>query len=58
MLKEDCERIGVLECGAAFQKIGFMFREQPIGDYGIDAIIETNSVIFPLGIVQRVLHKQ
>ena len=41
MLKEDCERIGVLECGAAFQKIGFMFREQPIGDYGIDAIIET-----------------
>ena len=41
MLKEDCERIGVLECGAEFQKIGFMFREQPIGDYGIDAIIET-----------------
>lgn len=41
MLKEDCERIGVLECGVAFQKIGFMFREQPIGDYGIDAIIET-----------------
>lgn len=30
MLKEDCERIGVLECGVAFQKIGFMFREQPI----------------------------
>lgn len=42
MLKEDCERIGVLECGAEFQKIGFMFREQPIVDYGLDAIIETN----------------
>ncbi len=27
MLKEDCERIGVLRCGVAFQKIGFMFRE-------------------------------
>lgn len=40
-IKEDCERIGVYECAAAFHKIGFMFREQSIGDYGIDAIIET-----------------
>lgn len=38
--KEDTERIGVHECGVAFHKIGFMFREQPTGDWGIDAIIE------------------
>lgn len=40
VLKEDSERIGVYECGSAFHKIGFMFREQPTGDYGIDALIE------------------
>lgn len=33
-------RRGVLLCGAAFEEIGFVFRDQPIADYGIDAIIE------------------
>lgn len=34
------ERIGVKEVGIIFEKIGYVFREQPIEDYGIDAIIE------------------
>ena len=33
-------RRGVLWCGAAFEEIGFVFRNQPIANYGIDAIIE------------------
>lgn len=34
------DRIGVNAVGLIFEKIGFAFREQPIEDYGIDAIIE------------------
>ena len=33
-------REGVYKIAAIFEKIGFAFREQPIEDYGIDAIIE------------------
>lgn len=33
-------RIGVHKCAEIFENIGFVFREQPIEDYGIDAIIE------------------
>ena len=33
-------REGVYKIAAIFEKIGFVFREQPIEDYGIDAIIE------------------
>lgn len=40
---EDVERQGVHKCGFIFAELGFMFREQPIGDYGIDAIIETKN---------------
>ncbi len=38
---ENIERQGVYKCASKFEELGFMFREQPIGDYGIDAIIET-----------------
>lgn len=34
------ERIGVAAVNLIFEEIGFAFREQPIEDYGIDAIIE------------------
>lgn len=34
------DRQGVNKCESEFLKLGFMFREQPIGDYGIDAIVE------------------
>lgn len=37
---EDIERQGVYKCGLIFSELGFIFREQTIGDYGIDAIIE------------------
>lgn len=33
-------RKGLYLIGATFEEIGFVFREQPIADYGIDAIIE------------------
>lgn len=33
-------RIGVATVQLSFQKLGFLFREQPIEDYGIDAHIE------------------
>ena len=38
---ENIGRQGVYKCASKFEELGFMFREQPIGDYGIDAIIET-----------------
>lgn len=38
---EDIERQGVYTCGLVFSKLGFIFREQTIGDYGIDAIVES-----------------
>lgn len=34
------ERIGVYAIASIFEEMGFVFREQPIEDYGIDAIIE------------------
>lgn len=34
------ERIGVAAVNLIFEEMGFAFREQPIEDYGIDAIIE------------------
>lgn len=40
---DEIGRIGVLECGLAFEKMGFIFREQTTSDYGIDAIIETKN---------------
>lgn len=40
---QEIERLGIYECASIFTKLGFMFREQTIGDYGIDAIIETKN---------------
>lgn len=37
---QDIERLGVYKCENLFTQNGFIFREQPIADYGIDAIIE------------------
>ena len=36
----NVSRTGTYRIAAIFEKIGFVFREQPIEDYGIDAIIE------------------
>lgn len=41
MNTQDIERTGVYECGKRFTQNGFIFREQQIADYGIDALIET-----------------
>lgn len=38
---ERTERMGVYACAEAFERNNFIFREQPIADYGIDALIET-----------------
>lgn len=46
---EDIGRQGVHKCGLVFSELGFMFREQTIGDYGIDAIIETRNGNFLSG---------
>ena len=43
------DRIGVLKCGFIFEKLGFIFREQSICDYGTDAIIEDRGSNYPLG---------
>ena len=37
---QDVSKIGVAAVSLIFEKIGFVFREQPVGDYGIDAIVE------------------
>lgn len=37
------ERMGVAVVNLIFEKMGFVFREQPVEDYGIDAIIEERS---------------
>ena len=37
---DTLSRLGVNACEKEFLKIGFAFREQPISDYGIDAIVE------------------
>lgn len=46
---ESTERIGVSACSLLFSKNNFVFREQPIADYGIDAIIETKEGSAPTG---------
>ena len=38
---QNIGRLGVLESGSILTKMNFIFRDQPISDYGIDAIIET-----------------
>jgi len=38
--KSQVERIGVSAAALQFSKLGWMFREQPICDYGIDAQVE------------------
>jgi len=38
--QSSTERIGVSAVQLLFEKIGYIFREQPISDYGIDAHIE------------------
>ena len=34
------DRIGVQQVGSLFERNGYIFREQPISDYGIDAHVE------------------
>ena len=43
------ERMGVLKCAVLFEENGFVFREQSIVDYGIDAIIESKEGNRPSG---------
>ncbi len=38
---KSIERIGVSKCSFLFEKNNFIFREQTVSDYGIDALIET-----------------
>ncbi|MBQ3560090.1 MAG: DUF4365 domain-containing protein [Agathobacter sp.] len=42
-------RKGLHLIGATFEKLDFVFREQPIADYGIDAIIEPKGERYPSG---------
>ena len=42
MKKALTGKLGVIKSDFILTKLGFAFREQPILDYGIDAIIETN----------------
>lgn len=47
--KHSTGRIGVHMCGAIFEEHDFIFREEAIEDYGIDAIIETKDGGVPSG---------
>ena len=47
--KHSTGRIGVHMCGAIFEEHDFIFREEPIADYGIDAIIEAKEGGIPSG---------
>ena len=47
--RDTTDRSGIYKCGATFEKIGFIFREQTICDYGIDAIIERKDEKYPSG---------
>lgn len=47
--RETIDRFGIYKCGEICEKIGFIFREQTIRDYGIDAIIERNDEKYPSG---------
>ena len=49
MDREDIDRIGVSICQETFTRAGFIFREQKILDYGIDAIIEPKSDTYASG---------
>ena len=37
---DSTQRLGIAFCDYAITEMGFIFREQPIRDYGIDAQIE------------------
>ena len=41
MINLKTERIAVHNCASIFSDFGWIFREQAIGDFGIDAIVET-----------------
>lgn len=43
MNRSEKDRIGVSICQEAFTRLGFIFREQAILDYGVDAIIESKT---------------
>jgi tetratricopeptide (TPR) repeat protein len=45
----DTERLGVGLASVAFTKWGWVFRDQPIGDYGIDAHVEPKTNGVPSG---------
>ena len=47
--KETIDRLGIYKCGQICEKIGYIFREQTICDYGIDAIIERKDEKYPSG---------
>ena len=47
-MKNRLEEYGY-ECGQICEKIGFIFREQTVCDYGIDAIIEKKDKGYPSG---------
>lgn len=47
--KDEINRQGVSMCSYIFSKLGFIFREQPVEDYGVDAIIETRDTDYALG---------
>lgn len=40
MNRSETDRIGVSICQETFSRLGFIFREQTVLDYGVDAIIE------------------
>ena len=40
MNRSETDRIGVSICQETFSRLGFIFREQTVMDYGVDAIIE------------------
>lgn len=47
--RKTIDRSGIYKCGEICEKIGFIFREQTICDYGIDAIIERNDERYASG---------
>ncbi|PQJ79511.1 DUF4365 domain-containing protein [Polaribacter porphyrae] len=49
MINLKTERIAVHNCASIFSDFGWIFREQSIGDFGIDAIVETQSNCSPSG---------
>ena len=46
---DEIERRGVSICEMTFAEMGFIFREQTILDYGIDAIIESKTEVYASG---------